>query len=61
MIARPEIPRLSRTTFSGPTSVGVLGMLLGLLAFLLAVPPLTARAPFWPVIVGILGVAAGIW
>ena len=60
MIAGPAPPRL-RATLSEPRWIGVVGILLGVLAFLLAVPPLTARAPFWPGIVGILGVAAGIW
>jgi simple sugar transport system permease protein len=37
------------------------GIALGALAFWLALPPLHARTTAVPVVVGILGVAAGIW
>jgi len=41
--------------------VAITGILLGALAFWLALPPASVRAPWWPVLVGLLGVAAGIW
>jgi simple sugar transport system permease protein len=41
--------------------VGLLGIGLGLLAFWLALPPLSARTVLWPILVGIVAVAAGIW
>src|SRR6059058_4512697 len=44
-----------------PREVGILGILLGCFAFLLALPPISARAPWWPILVGLVAVAAGIW
>jgi general nucleoside transport system permease protein len=44
-----------------PKEVGVLGILLGCLAFLLALPPISARAPWWPTLAGLAAIAAGIW
>jgi simple sugar transport system permease protein len=37
------------------------GIVVGLLAFALTLPPVSARAPWWPVLVGLLAIAAGIW
>jgi general nucleoside transport system permease protein len=45
----------------GARAVAWVGILLGLLAFWLTLPPLTARELVWPVLFGILAVAAGIW
>jgi general nucleoside transport system permease protein len=45
----------------GTRAVGYGGILLGLLAFYLALPPVLARTPVVPVATGILAVAAGIW
>ncbi len=42
-------------------TIGVLGVLLGALAFWLALPPLSSRTAALPVFVGILAIAAGIW
>ena len=61
MIARPEALRLPRPRLSEPKWVAIGGMVMGALAFWLALPPLTARAVFWPIALGILAVAAGIW
>jgi ABC-type uncharacterized transport system permease subunit len=41
--------------------VGVIGILLGLAAFWVALPPATARSPVWPVVLGLLAAAAGVW
>src|SRR5207237_9244890 len=41
--------------------VGQLGIALGLVACWLALPPLETRATVWPVLVGLLAIAAGIW
>jgi len=41
--------------------VAVGGIVLGLLAFWLALPPVNARDPWWPLLVGLLAIAAGIW
>jgi ABC-type uncharacterized transport system permease subunit len=45
----------------GPRQVAALGILLGCLAFFLALPPITVRQPLWPIVLGILAIAAGIW
>jgi ABC-type uncharacterized transport system permease subunit len=42
-------------------TVAIGGIVLGLLAFWLTLPPITARAGWWPALVGLLAVAAGIW
>jgi general nucleoside transport system permease protein len=56
--ARPSLlDRLPR----GNRAVAWLGILLGLLAFWLTLPPITARSLVWPVLFGLLAVAAGIW
>ena len=45
----------------GARAVGMLGIAVGLVAFWLALPPLTARTALWPLALGIVGVACGIW
>jgi general nucleoside transport system permease protein len=44
-----------------PRRTGWAGIALGFLAFFSAVPPLTIRTPVVPVIIGVLGLAAGGW
>ncbi|MHB8469709.1 MAG: ABC transporter permease subunit [Gaiellaceae bacterium] len=44
-----------------PQSIGALGIALGALAFWLTLPPLKTTAFVWPVLVGVLAVACGIW
>jgi general nucleoside transport system permease protein len=44
-----------------PKTVGIVGVALGLIAFWIALPPITARSLVWPALLGILAVAAGIW
>src|SRR3954468_1445969 len=44
-----------------PRSVGIIGLVLGALAFWLALPPLSARTIIWPILVGLLAAMAGIW
>ncbi len=41
--------------------VGQVGIFLGLLACWLALPPLKSRTTAWPMLVGIVAIAAGIW
>jgi ABC-type uncharacterized transport system permease subunit len=56
--ARPSLlDRLPR----GNRAVAWVGILLGLLAFWLTLPPITARSLIWPVFFGLLAVGAGIW
>jgi general nucleoside transport system permease protein len=58
--ARLEPDRAPRWALSA-RNVGVAGVVFGLLAFWLALPPVVARSGVWPVVAGILAVAAGIW
>jgi simple sugar transport system permease protein len=45
----------------GARAVGWLGILVGLFAFWVALPPLTTRSVVAPILLGLLGIAAGIW
>jgi ABC-type uncharacterized transport system permease subunit len=45
----------------GNRAIAWVGVLLGLLAFFVALPPIAARNPVWPLLFGFLGLAAGIW
>jgi general nucleoside transport system permease protein len=48
----------------GSRQVASVGIALGCVAFLLALPlgtTIPTRSPLWPTVVGVLGVAAGIW
>ena len=51
---------LGRLRF-GPGAVARLGIVLGILAFFFALPPIEARAYSVPLLVGLLGMACGIW
>jgi general nucleoside transport system permease protein len=42
-------------------ALGVVGVLLGLFACFLTIPPIEARTILWPILVGIVGIALGLW
>ena len=44
-----------------PSTTGYLAIALGVFAAFLAIPPIEARSPTWPIAVGIVAVALGIW
>jgi len=44
-----------------PRTFGVVGLLLAVLAVFLTIPPIETRAIVWPILVGILAIAFGIW
>jgi general nucleoside transport system permease protein len=44
-----------------PAVTGALGILLGAFAAFLAIPPIEARTVTWPIVVGIVSAALGIW
>jgi general nucleoside transport system permease protein len=46
---------------AGPRAVGLAGIGLGIVAFWLSLPPVHTRTPVASLLVGIVGVAAGIW
>ena len=56
-----SVRRFDPARLTSPRSIGILGIVLGALAFWLALPPLVSRTVFLPVLVGILAVACGIW
>ncbi len=45
----------------GNRAVAWVGVLLGLFAFFVALPPIGARSPVWPLLFGLLGLFAGAW
>ncbi len=53
--------RFGGIRWTSPRTIGVVGILLGALAFWLALPPLAARTAAFPLLFGILAIAAGIW
>ena len=62
MAVRAETRALVRGV--GSREVAAFGIVLGVVALLLALPlghTIPTRAPFWPAVVGVLAVAAGIW
>src|SRR5262249_54129467 len=44
-----------------PRTFGIAGILLGVFAAFLAVPPIMSRTILWPIVVGIVAVAFGLW
>ncbi len=44
-----------------PASTGYVAIGLGAFAAFLAIPPIEARSPTWPIAVGIVAIALGIW
>ena len=53
--------RLGGIRWTHPRTVGIVGILLGALAFWLTLPPLTARTAALPTLLALLAIAAGIW
>ncbi len=49
-----------RSRVFDPSSVGTLGVLLGILAFVLTIPPVTTRSITWSLLVGIIAVLCGV-
>ena len=55
------VERVLRSRFLEPRSIGALGIVLGVLAFWLAAPPITSRTITWPLVVGIVAALCGIF
>lgn len=53
--------RIGGISWTHPKTIGILGIVLGALAFWLALPPLASRTLVLPIAIGILAIAAGIW
>jgi general nucleoside transport system permease protein len=45
----------------GARAAAIAGILVGLAAFWIALPPLNVRSPLWPALIGIVAVALGVW
>jgi simple sugar transport system permease protein len=56
---RLQIPIWER--LRGPQAFGIAGIALGVFATFLAVPPIEARSVVWPILVGIVAAAFGLW
>jgi general nucleoside transport system permease protein len=56
VIDRP-VARLPR----GPRALAMLGILLGIVAFWVALPPLEVRTPILSVLIGLVAIALGVW
>jgi general nucleoside transport system permease protein len=50
----------TRSRLYDSSTVGTVGIVVGVVAFILAIPPITARSPIWPVLLGIAAVLFGI-
>jgi ABC-type uncharacterized transport system permease subunit len=53
--------RVGGIRWTHPRTIGIAGIFLGVIAFWLALPPLAARMVIWPILIGMLAIAAGIW
>jgi ABC-type uncharacterized transport system permease subunit len=50
-----------RTRWPAENVIARAGVVLGLFAFIVTLPPFSADASWWPVLIGLLAIAAGIW
>jgi simple sugar transport system permease protein len=55
------VGQLDAARFVRPKAIATYGFVLGVVAFLLAIPPVTARSPVWPVLFGIVAAFAGVF
>jgi simple sugar transport system permease protein len=53
--------RLPVARVTSPRGIGVIGILLGILAFWISLPPLQQRSVVWPVVVGLVGLVCAGW
>ena len=53
--------RVDWARLAEPRAVGAYGIFLGVFAFWLTLPPLKQTTLLWPILVGVLAVACGIW
>jgi ABC-type uncharacterized transport system permease subunit len=55
-----NVERVLRSRVLEPSSVGIAGILLGILACWLAIPPFTVRTITWPLIIGVVAALLGV-
>jgi len=51
---------LRRSSLYHSSTVATVGIVLGVVACIIAIPPITARSAVWPVLLGMLAVLFGI-
>jgi general nucleoside transport system permease protein len=51
---------LSRSRLANSATVGTVGIILGVVACIVAIPPITSRTTVWPILLGILALLFGI-
>ncbi len=62
MIVQTEtLERPSWRRLLEPRSIGIVGLVLAVLAVVVALPPLELRQIYWPAGIGFLAIAAGVW
>jgi general nucleoside transport system permease protein len=55
-----NVERVLRSRVLEPTSVGAAGIVLGIVACWLAIPPITVRTITWPLLVGVVAALLGV-
>ena len=55
------VGQLDAARFVRPKAIATYGFAFGVLAFLLAIPPVTVRSPVWPILLGIIAAFAGVF
>jgi simple sugar transport system permease protein len=51
---------LRRSRLYDSSTVGTVGIVIGVVACIVAIPPITARSPLWPILLGMVAVLFGI-
>jgi simple sugar transport system permease protein len=55
-----SVDRVLRSRLLEPASIGTLGILLGIFAFIVTIPPLTSRTLTWSLLAGVLAILCGV-
>jgi len=55
------VQRVDLGILGRPKTIGIVGIVLDLFAFLVALPPINARTIYVPVAIGFLGLGCGVW
>jgi len=55
------VGQLDAARFVRPKAIAGYGFALGVVAFVLAIPPIAARSPVWPALLGIVAAFAGVF
>jgi len=55
------VKRVDLGILGRPKTIGIVGIVLDLFAFLVALPPINARTIYVPIAIGFLGLGCGVW